>query len=81
MIAGFPKFASQCHWVCLVHGNITPSPNLCLDWVKMFKVPFTGISSHSLMCREAILSMLFFIHVFDMLVTDRFKLTFDNFHC
>ena len=68
-------------WVCLVDVNITPSPNLCLDWVTMFKVPFTGISSHSLMHCETILSMLFFIHVFDILVTVRCQLTFDNVHC
>ena len=50
------------HWVCLADGNITPSLNLPLDWVTMFKVPFTGISSYNLMYRETILSMFFFIH-------------------
>ena len=69
------------HWVCLVDGNTTPSPNLRLDWVTMFKVPFTGISSHSLIYRETILSMLFFINVFDILVTVRCQLTFNNVHC
>ena len=67
--------------VCLVDGNVTPSPNLRLDWFKMFKVSFTGISSHSLMYRETILSMLFFIHVFDILMTVRCLLTFDNVCC
>ena len=64
------------HWACLVDGNITPSPNLRLDWVTMFKVSFTGISIYSLMYRETMLSMLFFIHVFDILVTARCQLTF-----
>ena len=66
---------------CLVDGNVTPSPILRLDWVTMFKMAFTGISSYSLMYREIILSMLFFIHVFDILVTVRYQLTFDNVHC
>ena len=69
------------HWVCLIGGNITPSPNLRLDWVTMFKVPFTGISSHSLMYRKTILSILLFVHVLDILVTVRYQLTFDNVHC
>ena len=47
------------HWVCLVVGNISPSPNLRIDWVTIFEVSSTGISSHSLMHRETILSMLF----------------------
>ena len=68
-------------WMCLLDGNITPSPNLRLDWVTMLKVPFTGISSHSLMYRETILSMLFFIHVFHILVTVRCQLIFDNVYC
>ena len=67
--------------MCLLDGNITPSPNLRLDWVTMLKVPFTGISSHSLMYCETILSMLFFIHVFHILVTVRCQLIFDNVHC
>ena len=64
--------------MCLVDDNITPSPNLRLDWVTMFKVPFTGISSHSLMYRETIVSILFFSHVFDILVRVRCRLTFGN---
>ena len=68
------------HWVYLVDGNITPSPNLRLDWVTMFKVPFTGISSHSLIYHETILSLLFF-NVFNILVTVRCQLIFDNIHC
>ena len=63
------------HWVC------TPSPNLRLDWVTMFEVPFTGISSHSLMYCKTIVSILFFIHVFNILVTVSCQLTFGNFHC
>ena len=62
------------HWLCLVNGNVTPSPSLRLEWVTIFKAPFTGISSHSLMYRETILSMLFSIHVFDILVTVRCQL-------
>ena len=69
------------YWACLVDGNITPSPNLRLNWVMMFKVPFTSISSHSLMYHETILSMLFFIHMFDILVTVRCQLTFVDVHC
>ena len=69
------------HWVCLLDGNISASPNLRLDYVRIFKVPFTRISSHILMDREAILSMLLFIHVFDTLVTVKYQLIFDNVHC
>ena len=41
--------------VCLVDDDISPSPNLHLDWVTVFKVPFTVIYSHCLMYRETIL--------------------------
>ena len=64
----------------LVDGIITPSPNLRLEWVTMLQVPFTGISSHSLMFRETISSMLFYNHVFDILETFRCQLTFGNVH-
>ena len=57
------------HWVCLVDGNVTPSLNLGLDWVTMFKAPFTGISSPSRMYCETLLSMLFYIHMFDILMS------------
>ena len=68
------------HWVCLVDGNVTPSPSLHLDWVAIFKVPFTGIFSHSLMYRETILSMMLSIHLFDILVIVKCQLIFDNVH-
>ena len=44
------------NWVCLVDGNISPSPNLGLDWVTMVKMLFTDISSHNLMYHESVLS-------------------------
>ena len=69
------------HWVCHVDGNITSSPNLRLDWVTMFKVSLNGISSHSLMYRKTIVSVLFFIHVFNILVTVRCQLSSDNVYC
>ena len=69
------------HWVCLVDGNISPCRNLYLDWVTIFKVPFTGVSSHSLKYCETILLMLFFIHVLGILVPVRCQLIFDNVHC
>ena len=68
-------------YVLWIDGNISSSLNLRLYWVTIFKVPFTGILNHSLMYRETILSMLFFIHVFDILVTVRCQLIFNNVHC
>ena len=77
MIIGFSNSVSEWHLTLdpftlaldLVDGNISPSSNLRLVWVAISKCHLQGSwVIHCPMCRESILSMLFFIHVLDILV-------------